>query len=306
MSPTEFSNYIKQRAMQQQQIHHGHGPSPNGANNQTGNHFGPIGPVSPARSLSPNPLSLGLGQNGSAANGDPFYFPSMAMGMYPQFNNHHRNLFDTHFHTDNNGLYGHGNNVVGHGKFNNYLEPHGFYGMAGNRMQPQSPIAINGQQAVGLPGLNGTGGNALNGTMKNSNENISNASVNAKEANNVANQNGNNSANNITVTVNNGSESNGAVSPAPSNASTNAINAATAIATATVNTERQNAANAVAAVAASVAAAASSTANSNNTSQESANNAANTASATNSKLIDGLNSFYSNTTGSYQQLLVAN
>ncbi|XP_023305501.2 protein Tob1 [Lucilia cuprina] len=303
MSPTEFSNYIKQRAMQQQQIHHGHGHSPNGGSGQPGNHFGPIGPVSPARSLSPNPLSLGLTQNGTAANGDPFYFPNMAMGMYPQFNNHHRNLFDTHFHADNNGLYGHGNNgVTGHGKFNNYLEPHGFYGMGGgnhmppHQQQPQSPIGLNGQQQQQQQHPVGVVGNAA-GNMKNSNENISNNSVNAKE-----NAGNNNNAANITVTVTNGSvngsESNGAVSPVPSTGSATAANQAT-------NTERQSAANAVAAVAAAtVAAAASSTANSNN-SQDSGNNAAATA-ASNSKLIDGLNSFYSNTTGSYQQLLVAN
>ncbi|XP_065363568.1 protein Tob1 [Calliphora vicina] len=312
MSPTEFSNYIKQRAMQQQQIHHGHGHSPNGGSGQPGNHFGPIGPVSPARSLSPNPLSLGLGQNGTGANGDPFYFPNMAMGMYPQFNNHHRNLFDTHFHADNNGLYGHGNNGVGHGKFNNYLEPHGFYGMGGGNQhmphqqpQPQSPIAMNGQQQQQQQHQIAVGSSAT-GNMKNSNENISNTSVNGKE-----NAGNNNNNANITVTVTNGTVngsdiSNGGVSPVPSTGSAAAANAANTAANNAANSERQSAANAVAAVAAATvaAAASSSTANSNN-SQDSANNAA-TAAASNSKLIDGLNSFYSNNTGSYQQLLVAN
>lgn len=277
--------------MQQQQMHHGHGHSPNGAGGPTqpGNHFGPIGPVSPARSLSPNPLSLGLGQNG----GDPFYFPSMAMGMYPQFNNHHRNLFDTHFHgADSNGIFAPANNAGGHSsKFNNYLEPHGFYGMAGNhhmQQQPQSPIAMNG----------GVGGGAslAVGNMKTSNENITNNgkdSAGSNITNNSANSNNNNNAANITVTVTNGSAGEStSVSPVPP----------TTAATAAANAERQSAANAVAAVAAVAAAATASTAGNSNSQDSSASSNA----ATNSKLIDGLNSFYSNNSGSYQQLLVAN
>lgn len=62
MSPTEFSNYIKQRGMQQQ-LHHsnnGQGVSPN-------NHSGHIGPISPGRSISPNSLSLGF-MNGTVNN----------------------------------------------------------------------------------------------------------------------------------------------------------------------------------------------------------------------------------------------
>lgn len=292
MSPTEFSNYIKQRAMQQQQIHHGHGHSPNGAGGpaQPGNHFGPIGPVSPARSLSPNPLSLGLGQNG----GDPFYFPSMAMGMYPQFNNHHRNLFDTtHFHgADSNGIFAPTNNGVGHGKFNNYLEPHGFYNMSGNhhmphqqhQQQPQSPIAMNGGGGGGGVGGAPAGGHHAVGNMKNSNENVTNSGKDSAggNVNATVNPNNNNNAANITVTVTNGSATDStAVSPVPPTA---------AVVTASQqNTERQNTA---------VVAAAN-----NSTTQDSS---ASSNAAANSKLIDGLNSFYSNATGSYQQLLVAN
>lgn len=73
MSPTEFSNYIKQRAIQQQShhSHNGHnamtpiGPTTNG-------HLNSIGPVSPARSLSPNPLSVAImnGGGGGAAGGN--------------------------------------------------------------------------------------------------------------------------------------------------------------------------------------------------------------------------------------------
>lgn len=62
MSPTEFSNYIKQRAIQQQ-IHHshnGHNMPPNV--NSTNGH---LNSVSPARSLSPNPLSVAMMNAGS-------------------------------------------------------------------------------------------------------------------------------------------------------------------------------------------------------------------------------------------------
>lgn len=66
MSPTEFSNYIKQRAIQQQN-HHSHSghsaitPVNSGAIAQaTNSHMNSIGPVSPARSISPNPLSVAI------------------------------------------------------------------------------------------------------------------------------------------------------------------------------------------------------------------------------------------------------
>lgn len=66
MSPTEFSNYIKQRAIQQQS-HHSHSghsaitPVNTGAAAQTTNsHMNPISPASPARTISPNPLSVAI------------------------------------------------------------------------------------------------------------------------------------------------------------------------------------------------------------------------------------------------------
>lgn len=66
MSPTEFSNYIKQRAIQQQS-HHSHSVPgavtsvicPN-ATPSANCHLNSIGPVSPDRSLSPNPLSAAI------------------------------------------------------------------------------------------------------------------------------------------------------------------------------------------------------------------------------------------------------
>lgn len=129
MSPTEFSNYIKQRAIQQQN-HHPHSghsaitPVNNGATVQAPNsHMNSIGPVSPARSISPNPLSIAIINNATTTNSnsisgrtilpnDSYYYgsttaiasngtpnintPIAATSMYspqPQFGR--SNLFDT-------------------------------------------------------------------------------------------------------------------------------------------------------------------------------------------------------------------
>lgn len=62
MSPTEFSNYIKQRGMQQQ-LHH----SNNAQGISNNNYPGHMAPVSPSRSLSPNPSSMTF-MNGNKIN----------------------------------------------------------------------------------------------------------------------------------------------------------------------------------------------------------------------------------------------
>lgn len=152
MSPTEFANYIKQRAMQQQ-LHHSHG---NG-------HLGPIGgPSSPSRSLSPNPLAIGLPN-------DPYFFQNVSnMGMYPQFNGP-RNMFDSpHFHHDTN-VYSNGPN-----KFSTYMEPQNFYGINGpqsNASSPNTANVANGaannnssvQTPVSSPGSNSDNNKLLDG-----------------------------------------------------------------------------------------------------------------------------------------------
>lgn len=151
MSPTEFANYIKQRAMQQQ-LHHSHG---NG-------HLGPIGgPSSPSRSLSPNPLAIGP-QN------DPYFFQNVSsMGMYPPFNGP-RNMFDSpHFHHDTN-VYSNGPN-----KFSTYMEPQNFYGINGPPSNAASPNAANNangtaniasvQTPVSSPGSNQDSNKLLDG-----------------------------------------------------------------------------------------------------------------------------------------------
>lgn len=77
MSPTEFSNYIKQRAIQQQIHHHHH------------HHHHQAAPPSPTgRSLSPN-TAAATGQQPPDATG---YFFQPAGPYHPQFP--HRNLFE--------------------------------------------------------------------------------------------------------------------------------------------------------------------------------------------------------------------
>lgn len=103
MSPTEFSNYIKQRQQLQQHNNHYH---PN--NHHQGNLFGAIGSISPARSISPNPMTLQMA-NDSSMHQNPFVFPSSANGfnglnMYQSFGSP-RNMFDAALNSSggNNG-----------------------------------------------------------------------------------------------------------------------------------------------------------------------------------------------------------
>nr|XP_017096930.2 uncharacterized protein LOC108125308 [Drosophila bipectinata] len=96
MSPTEFSNYIKQRAMQQQ-MHHGHG------NVSSTPLLPPIGldVMTPIRSLSPNQNALQSNQHGGTLRGQ-------------------QNFFESNFSTDSNaGVFANGAT----GLASKYLEP---------------------------------------------------------------------------------------------------------------------------------------------------------------------------------------
>lgn len=160
MSPTEFSNYIKQRAMQQQ-LHHSH----NAGNTS---HLGPIGPISPARSLSPNPLSVAI-MNGTTANSsqlsssnglpnDPYFFPNSSNGsnmntnMYSPQQFGRNTLFDSnavingpsnHYSTagQGNGVYSNNYGSIGSGgKFSPYLDANNFYGISHQQQQSSNNI----------------------------------------------------------------------------------------------------------------------------------------------------------------------
>lgn len=84
MSPTEFSNYIKQRAMQQQHIGggghpHAHGgPPPPHVNGLSLGGLNQLGSVSPSRSVSPNPLASAVL---AAHSPDPYYFGGGGVGV---------------------------------------------------------------------------------------------------------------------------------------------------------------------------------------------------------------------------------
>ena len=91
MSPTEFSNYIKQRQQLQQHNNHGNG------HYHHQNMYGAIGSVSPARSISPNPMALQMTPNDSSMHQpNPFVFPQsngFNLNMYQSFGSP-RNMFD--------------------------------------------------------------------------------------------------------------------------------------------------------------------------------------------------------------------
>ncbi|KAG5683934.1 hypothetical protein PVAND_013190 [Polypedilum vanderplanki] len=111
MSPTEFSNYIKQRQQLQQHNNHYHHQN----NHHQGNLFGAIGSVSPARSISPNPMTLQM-TNDSSMHQNPFVFPSSngfnGLNMYQSYGSP-RNMFE-------NGLNGsNGGNIGNFNQFNN-------------------------------------------------------------------------------------------------------------------------------------------------------------------------------------------
>lgn len=172
MSPTEFSNYIKQRAMQQQ-LHHSH----NGhAAGNTNGHLGSIGPISPARSLSPSPLSVAI-MNGTTTNGiqlsssnglpnDSYFFPTSSSdintSMYSPQQYGRNNLFDSnsvinctsnHYSGNGptNGVYSNNYGSIGSGgKYSPYLDANNFYGLPHQQQQPSNNVNSIGHSANSL------------------------------------------------------------------------------------------------------------------------------------------------------------
>lgn len=181
MSPTEFSNYIKQRAIQQQNhhSHNGHnamtpiGPSTNG-------HLNSMGPVSPARSLSPNPLSVAVTANMSNRNipNDSFFFsPSagvtnssnMNTAMYspPQYGRN--NLFEsnnpyangptaaTNTIGSNSSFYSNGYGNIGNStasKYSSYIDTSNYYGLPnGQQQQPSNTMNSLGAPSPHINGM---------------------------------------------------------------------------------------------------------------------------------------------------------
>ncbi|XP_043657706.1 protein Tob2 isoform X1 [Drosophila teissieri] len=295
MSPTEFSNYIKQRAMQQQ-MHHGHGVVPS-AGSSVSAAFGGLDAVSPARSLSPNPLSLGGNPNqaGSGSSADPFYYQNMAINLYPQFGNP-RSLFESHFNADASGLglfvggtAGTAGAAVAAGgngganKYSTYLEPCYFgNGHANSQQHPQQ------QNRGGMDrpnssescfGLNVDCGSAV---LEDSSSSSSAAAAPA-----------------VAVAVAIAGDS----SPEDSPLSTPTVAATTAGTTTTPPSSTTNNSSSHPTQQQEQPSSSSGNGNGNANANGNGNNGNNSNS--NTKLIDGISSFYG-TGSSYQQLLVAN
>lgn len=122
MSPTEFSNYLKQRSMQQQQPPMGQNPM-----GQPPNHFGPIGSISPSRSISPSTFASQL------QNDPKFFLSNLNMNMYPFGGSPRNNGFDNA--AQNNG----------------FPPTDPFYiPLGGNKMQQQQHQQTQQQQANNL------------------------------------------------------------------------------------------------------------------------------------------------------------
>lgn len=189
MSPTEFSNYIKQRAMQQQ-LHHSHNGHPATSN---------LGPVSPARSLSPNPLSNAI-LNGGSVNGtlpnnsmqDPYFFSgsnstSMASNLYPPQQYGRSNMFDSNGASSHFPASGYTNGFGNVGS--SFLEPNNFYGMGSAQQQQTGAVgAIGGMGSVISHGALSNGQLQLNGSSLS----VSSSSVSALTAINSPGSSANN------------------------------------------------------------------------------------------------------------------
>lgn len=137
MSPTEFSNYIKQRQQLQQNNTYHHQPNHNQAM------YGLS--VSPARSMSPNPVALQISSN------DPFVFPSngFPMNMYQSFGSP-RNMFDGINGGGNFNQYNNVGNdafVLGGGKCSSIMDQQpNFCKIPSQQMPPNSQAALQATQ----------------------------------------------------------------------------------------------------------------------------------------------------------------
>lgn len=153
MSPTEFSNYLKQRGIQQQM------PNPIGQPPNAAAHFGPIGSISPSRSISPNSFAASM-----QTAADPKLFFSNLQSM--------QNMYPGAFGASPRGNGGYnsdaGNNFGATAGGGGGGDPLHLY--TGPGKMPQQAAAISPGQPVGAGGngsspANGTQGNADNKLM---------------------------------------------------------------------------------------------------------------------------------------------
>lgn len=158
MSPTEFSNYIKQRQQLQQHNNHYHHQA-----NHHQNMYGAIGSVSPARSISPNPMALQMTPNDSSMHQpNPFVFPSNGfnLNMYQSFGSP-RNMFEGLNGANYNQFNGTGANndslLFAGGKCSSFMDQQPNYCKApSQQQQPNSQSTLQASPQ----GTNATNGNA--------------------------------------------------------------------------------------------------------------------------------------------------
>lgn len=159
MSPTEFSNYIKQRAMQQQQNGN---PHAHGSNGNTGpligglNHLGALGSVSPSRSVSPNPLANAVL---AAHSPDPYFFNGAGGGCSGANNISPMSLYPPQF--------GGGGVVGGGGGRNMYgnMNDNGLFGTAMQQNKSMVSPAVTAATSSNYRDPNGYGFGGLSGGL---------------------------------------------------------------------------------------------------------------------------------------------
>ncbi|XP_032594407.1 protein Tob1 isoform X2 [Drosophila grimshawi] len=280
MSPTEFSNYIKQRAMQQQ-LHHGH--SVGGSSAAA---FGALDAVSPARSLSPNPLALG--NNKTAPTAEPFYYANIPMGLYPQYNGQ-RTLFEPHYNTDAANIsvcFGSATTAVStsSNSYSTYLDPCYF----SNGHLNTNVNANANATATGAAAGAGAVGDQQQLEHANSSETCFALDTDQSSIAGAA-----------VEEVGNAATGESSIDSSPITTPTDGIMPS-------LNTVNTSVATAVSATSSATATAtANSTVTGSAAASGSVNQDSSASAASNSKLLDGLSSFYG-TGSSYQQLLVAN
>ena len=176
MSPTEFSNYIKQRQMQQHNHYH---HQPHQAM------YGAIGSVSPARSISPNPMTLQMTPNDSMhQQQNPFVFQNgFGLNMYQSFGSPRFDGVNSYnqFNNSNNGA--NANDPLLYPTSKTYLDQQPNYSKITNQQQQQNsqPSMQTSQQATTTTSINTN--NVNSGTANNNN-----VSSNANNTNNQQQQ----------------------------------------------------------------------------------------------------------------------
>jgi hypothetical protein len=194
MSPTEFSNYIKQRQMQQHNHFHPHQQAQHQQNGVNGI-FGAIGSVSPARSISPNPMTLQMPPNDQSMQTsphqqqqNPFVFQNQngfGLNMYQSFGSSPRNvMMDNSYQYNGNS----GNDPLlflsGNNKCSSYLDQQNYCKIPNQPQQSANQTPANAPQQANNQATVGGSGSVNSGAISSPNTTISNSANSATGAGN--------------------------------------------------------------------------------------------------------------------------